>query len=117
MEYEKVFAMPFGKVYDCLVKKAERKGKTKEEVDALISWQTGYTPAEIVRAAEGGIHYGDFFCHAPNPNPKRMNVGGSICGVKVQEIENAIMREIRILDKLVDELAKGKTVEKIIAKF
>lgn len=117
MEYEKVFAMPFGKAYDCLVKKAERKGKTKEEVDALIIWQTGYAAEQIAGAAEAGTPYGDFFHQAPNPNLKRMNVGGSICGVKVQEIENATMREIRILDKLVDELAKGKTVEKIIAKF
>lgn len=117
MENEKVFAMPFGKVYDCLVKKAERKGSTREAVDTLTGWQTGWSPEQIAQAAENGMAYGDFFRQAPAPNPKRMLVSGSICGVKVQEISDPIMREIRILDKLVDELAKGKTVEKILGKF
>lgn len=114
MNQEKVFAMPFGKVYGCLVAKAERKGRTGSEVDELISWMTGYTPEEIRAAAENDTPYGSFFREAPRPNPARMAVRGKICGIRVEEITDPTMRDIRILDKMVDDLAKGKTMAKIL---
>lgn len=116
MDREKVFAMPFGKPYSCLVAKAERKGRTGAEVDTLIEWMTGYSPDAIQSAVSAGTAYGNFFREAPNPNPARMNVRGSICGIRVEEIEDSTMRDIRILDKMVDELAKGKTMDKILRK-
>lgn len=116
MENEKVFAMPFGKVYGCLVAKAERKGRTKAEVDEIIRWLTGRSDEQIALAAEQGMPYGDFFNQAPELNPARKNIKGSICGIRVETIENPTMQEIRYLDKLVDELAKGKTMDKILRK-
>lgn len=115
MTEEKVFAMPFGKVYSCLVAKAERKGRTKQEVDRLISWLTGYDQAAIDGAME--TPYGDFFRFAPAPNPARVLITGKICGIQVETIANPVMREIRYLDKLVDELAKGRTMDKIQRHF
>lgn len=116
MEKEKIYAMSFGKVYPLLVSKAERKGRTREEVDALIIWLTGYDSAAIAAAAEG-VSYGDFFRNAPCPNPARKNIRGSICGIRVENIEDPLMRDIRCLDKLVDELAKGKTMDKILSSL
>jgi hypothetical protein len=116
MQNEKVFAMDFGRVYSCLVAKAERKGRTREEVDAAASWLTGYTPQEIAAAASGGTTYGDFFRQAPAPNPYRDKVTGTVCGVRVEAVEDPTMREIRRLDKMVDELAKGKPLEKVLRK-
>lgn len=115
MTNEKVFAMPFGKVYGCLAAKAERKGRTKQEVDTLISWLTGYDQAAIDGAMD--TPYGDFFRQAPAPNPARVLITGKICGIRIEDIEDPIMREIRYLDKLVDELAKGKTMDKIQRHF
>ncbi len=114
---EKVYAMPFGKVYGCLVNKAERKGRTREEVDLLIAWLTGYTPEQPSAFAWTDLTYGDFFRQAPRMNPARKNIKGSICGVKLETIEDPLMQDIRYLDKLVDELAKGKSVEKILEKL
>ena len=116
MENEKVFAMSFGKVYPMLIAKAERKGRTKEDVLAVTSWLTGYTPEEIQAQMQSAVSYGDFFRKAPNLNPNRKLITGSICGIKVELIEDPLMQEIRYLDKLVDELAKGKTMEKILRK-
>jgi hypothetical protein len=99
-----------------LVAKAERKGRTREEVDVATSWLTGYTPQEIAAAAADGTTYGDFFRRAPAPNPHRDKVTGTVCGVRVEAVEDSTMREIRRLDKMVDELAKGKSLEKVLRK-
>jgi hypothetical protein len=116
MTNDKVFQMDFGKIYGLLLDKATRKGRTKAEVDQVISWLTGYDEAEIEACRTAAVHYGDFFLRAPKPNPSRLEIKGSICGVRVEEIENPIMRDIRCLDKLIDELAKGKPMEKILRK-
>ena len=110
----KVFGMRFGKVWPLLVKKAERKGRTADEVFAVAEWLTGYSRQAIEALAEGDATYGDFFRNAPALNPARKQIKGSICGVKVETIEDPLMQEIRYLDKLVDELAKGKPMEKIM---
>lgn len=114
MTNEKIFAMPFAKVYPLLVSKAVKKGRTPAEVDQVTGWLTGYTPAQIARAAETGVTYGDFFRQAPALNPCRDLVRGVVCGVRVETIEDPLMREIRRLDKLVDELAKGRPLDKIL---
>lgn len=116
MEDEKVFAMSFAKVYPMLIAKAERKGRTKGEVFQVTQWLTSYTPEEIEAMMQSDISYGDFFRKAPGLNPNRKLIKGSICGVKVELIEDPLMQEIRYLDKLVDELAKGKAMEKILRK-
>lgn len=116
MDSEKVYQMSFGKIYPLLVGKAERKGRTSEEVDQIITWLTGYGTEEIKRAVDSGICYGDFFRQAPALNPDRHLIRGTVCGVRVEEIEEPLMREIRYLDKLVDELAKGKAMDKILRK-
>lgn len=114
--YEKVYAMPFAKVYPLLVNKAVKKGRTAAEVDQVTSWLTGYTPEQIAAAAASDLTYGDFFRQAPALNPARELVTGVVCGVRVEAIEEPLMRDIRRLDKLVDELAKGKPMEKILRK-
>ena len=116
MENEKVFAMSFAKVYPMLIAKAERKGRTKDEVFQVTQWLTSYAPEEIEALMQSDISYGDFFRKAPGLNPNRRLIKGSICGVKVELIEDPLMQEIRYLDKLVDELAKGKAMEKILRK-
>lgn len=107
-----VTEMPFAKLYPLLVAKAERKGCTREEVDQVITWLTGYGPEELARLEQSDGSYGDFFRSAPALNPDRTLITGKICGVQVEEIEDPLMRDIRYLDKLVDELAKGKAMEK-----
>lgn len=114
MDNEKVFAMSFAEVYPMLIAKAERKGRTREEVLEVTAWLTGYTHAEIEVLLDSDLSYGDFFRKAPALHPNRKLIKGSICGVKVELIENPLMQEIRYLDKLVDELAKGKAMEKIM---
>ena len=116
MENEKVFAMSFAKVYPCLIAKAERKGRTKREVLEVTSWLTGYTHSQIEALLNSNLTYGDFFRKSPALNPNRSLIKGSICGVKVEQIEDPLMQNIRYLDKLVDELAKGKAMEKILRK-
>lgn len=116
MDAEKVYQMSFGKIYPLLVGKAERKGRTREEVDQVIAWLTGYGTEEIKRAVDSGICYGDFFRQAPALNSDRKLIRGTVCGVRVEEIEEPLMQEIRYLDKLVDELAKGKAMDKILRK-
>ena len=113
METEKVYAMPFAKIYPMLVAKAVRKGRTQAEVDEMIGWLTGYSAPQIEAAVQNGTLYGDFFRDAPQLNPDRVLIKGSVCGVKLESIEEPLMKEIRYLDKLVDELAKGKAMEKI----
>ena len=114
MENEKVYAMSFARVYPMLIAKAERKGRTAEEVLEVTAWLTGYTAEEIGQKMASDISYGDFFRKAPNLNPRRKLIKGSVCGVKVEAIQEPLMQEIRYLDKLVDELAKGKAMEKIL---
>ncbi len=106
--------MAFGKIYPLYVAKAERKGRTVEEVNEVICWLTGYTKEQIEQIINDGIDFETFFKSAPSLNPNRVLITGSVCGVKISEIEEHIMKEIRYLDKLVDELAKGKVMEKIL---
>ena len=114
MTNEKVFAMSFAKVYPMLIAKAERKGRSRDEVLAVTAWLTGYPNEQLEELLVSEISYGDFFRNAPALNPARKRIIGSVCGVKVETIEDPLMQEIRYLDKLVDELAKGKPVEKIL---
>lgn len=114
MTNEQLFLMPFGKVYPLLINKARRKGRTLEEVNQIITWLTGYTEEAIQKAAISGLTYGDFFRNAPQLNPNRTKITGVVCGVRVERIEQPLMREIRYLDKLIDELAKGKAMDKIL---
>lgn len=116
MTNEKVYQMHFSSVYPLLVSKAEKKGRTKDEVDEVIRWLTGYSQEQIDACLEQQTAYGDFFLHAPAPNPNRKLITGVICGIRVENIEEPLMQEIRYLDKLVDELAKGKPLEKILRK-
>ena len=114
MSNDKIFQMDFGKVYDLLLNKAVRKGRTKGEVDQIISWLTGYSEMEIEACRSAQIPYGDFFRKAPQPNPAKSMIKGVVCGVRVEEIEDPLMKDIRYLDKLIDELAKGRPMEKIL---
>ena len=116
MKNEAVFAMKFAKVFPLLITKAERKGRTREEVYEITTWLTGYTSDELDCFLDSDLSYGDFFKNAPAPNENRRLIKGSICGVKVETIEDPLMQELRYLDKLVDELAKGKTMDKILRK-
>ena len=111
-----VTQMPFAKLYPLLVNKAVKKGRSRQEVDQVTAWLTGYTPEDIARLEQSDISYGDFFQNAPGMNPNRALITGKVCGVRVEEIEDPLMREIRYLDKLVDELAKGKAMEQILRK-
>lgn len=114
MEKEKVFSMSFSKVYGLLIAKAERKGRSKTEVEEVTAWLTGYTAQQINALMDNEISYGDFFRQAPAMNPNREKITGVVCGVRVENVEDPLMREIRYLDKLVDELARGKAMEKIL---
>lgn len=110
----RVFSMPFARVYPAYVNKAERKGRTRQEVDRIICWLTGYDEAGLRRQIESGNDLGTFFAQAPALNPKRTLIRGVVCGVRVEEIADPLMRELRYLDKLVDELARGRPMEKIL---
>ncbi|MFT8357466.1 DUF2200 domain-containing protein [Bifidobacterium aquikefiri] len=111
---ERVFGMTFASVYPLLVKKVERKGRTQDEVDAVIEWLTGYDKQELLAQLDKQNDYRTFFAEAPCINPHANSITGSICGIRVQDIEDPLMQKIRWLDKLVDELAKGKPLEKIL---
>lgn len=110
-----VFEMKFAKVYPLLITKAERKGRTRQEVFDVTRWLMGYTDAQLEALLLSDATYGQFIDDAPALNPSRFNVKGRICGIKVEEIEDPRMRTLRILDKLVDDLAKGKAIEKILS--
>ncbi|HIS75259.1 MAG TPA: DUF2200 domain-containing protein [Candidatus Merdivicinus excrementipullorum] len=116
MDNEKVYQMPFAKVYGLLLQKILKKGRTREEFEQAVSWLTGYRPEELAGLLDSPLTYGDFFRNAPAPNPNREKITGVVCGVRVEAIEEPLMREIRYLDKLADELAKGKPLEKILRK-
>lgn len=109
----RIFTTSFASVYPYYVAKAEKKGREKSEVDAIICWLTGYTPQELMGQLEKQKDFETFFREAPRLNPSRSLIKGVICGVRVEDIQEPTMREIRYLDKLVDELAKGKTMDKI----
>ncbi len=113
---KRVRAMIFAGVYPMYVAKAERKGRTKKEVDEIIRWLTGYSQKGLGAQLKKQANFEDFFANAPKMNPARSLISGVICGVRIEEIKDRLMREVRYLDKLVDELAKGKAMEKILRK-
>ena len=114
MKNERVFALIFASVYPHYVKKAETKGRTKEELDEVIRWLTGYTKAGLAKQIEKRTSFREFFEKAPKFNPNASLIKGVICGIRVEQIEDPLMQKIRYLDKLIDELAKGKKMEKIL---
>ncbi|MBO1085357.1 DUF2200 domain-containing protein [Enterococcus mundtii] len=116
MTEHRIFTMTFSSVYPLYIKKAERKNRTKEEVDQIIYWLTGYEQAELEEQIKLEKDFKTFFAEAPRLNPDRKLITGVICGVRVENIEEPLMQEIRYLDKLIDELAKGKKIEKILRK-
>ena len=116
MDNTRVFKMSFAGVYPHYINKAEKKGRTKEELDAVICWLTGYNQQTLQQQIDRKIDFKTFFDEAPQLNPKASQITGVICGYRVEEIEDKLMQKIRYLDKLVDELAKGKTMEKIFRK-
>ncbi len=106
--------MKFSKVYPMYVQKAERKGRTKNEVDQIICWLTGYSDADLRREIEGDSDFETFFNEAPQIHPNSSLIKGVVCGIRVEEIEDPVVQKVRYLDKLIDELAKGKAIEKIL---
>ena len=110
----RIFTTPVANVYPYYIAKAEKKGRTKAEVDTIICWLTGYTQRQLAAQLKKQKVFETFFAEAPKMNPARSLITGTICGVRIEEIEEPTMREIRYLDKLVDELAKGKAMEKIL---
>lgn len=114
MTKHRIFTTPFAGVYPMYVQKAERKNRTKEEVDAIICWLTGYDRAGLAQQIEQENDFETFFAEAPALHPNRLLIKGVVCGVRVEEIEDPLMQKIRYLDKLIDELAKGKAMEKIL---
>lgn len=109
-----IYTMSVAQVYPHYVNKAERKGRTKEEVDHIIRWLTGYTQVQLEALLEAGQDFETFFAEAPELNPMRRKITGVICGIRVENIEEPTMQEIRYLDKMIDELARGKALEKIL---
>lgn len=116
MDHTRVFKMSFAGVYPLYIKKAEKKGRTKEEVDAVICWLTGYDQQALQNQIDQKIDLETFFNEAPSLNPNATKITGVICGYRVEEIEDKLMQKIRYMDKLVDELAKGRALEKILRK-
>ncbi|NLG71685.1 MAG: DUF2200 domain-containing protein [Chloroflexi bacterium] len=114
MQKHRIFTMSVASVYPHYVTKADRKGRTKEEVDQIIRWLTGYDQEMLEEHLEKETDFETFFAEAPQLNPARSLIKGVVCGVRVEEIEDPTMREIRYLDKLIDELARGKAMEKIL---
>lgn len=114
MNSAKVFKMPFASVYPLYVQKAEKKGRSIAEVDTVICWLTGYTPQALQQQIDGNVDLETFFTQAPCINPNSCKITGVICGCRIEEIDDELMRKIRYLDKLVDELAKGKAMDKIL---
>lgn len=114
MEKHRIYTMTVASVYPHYVAKAEKKGRTKAEVDEIIRWLTGYSQKELEAHLKKQTNFENFFAQAPQLNPSRALIKGIICGVRIEEIEDPLMREVRYLDKLIDELARGKTMEKIL---
>ncbi len=116
MPTHRIFTMPFARVYPLYVQKAERKQRPKEEVDRIICWLTGYTPEQLQRQMERGCDFETFFAEAPALHPNGALIKGVVCGVRVETIADPLMRKIRQLDKLIDELAQGRAMEKILRR-
>lgn len=116
MKNTKIFQMPFASVYPHYINKAERKGRSQEEVHEIIFWLTGYNGQELQAILDNKTNFEDFFAQAPQINPNVTLIKGVICGYRVEEIEDKLMQQIRYLDKLIDELAKGRKMEKILRK-
>lgn len=114
MAKHRIYTMSFAKVYPLYVAKAEKKGRTQAEVDQIICWLTGYNHKELAAQLKKQADFETFFAKAPRLNPSRALIKGVVCGVRVEEVEEPLMREIRYLDKLVDELARGKAMDKIL---
>jgi hypothetical protein len=114
MPKHRIYTMAFSVVYPLYIQKVEKKGRTKAEVDEVILWLTGYSHEQLDAQIEARTNFEDFFAQAPALNPNRELIKGVICGVRIEEIEDPLMREIRYMDKLVDELAKGRPIEKIL---
>lgn len=112
----RIYGMSFASVYPLYIAKAEKKGRTKEEVVKIIRWLTGYTQKGLEAQIRKEKNLEEFFAEAPKPNPSRALITGVICGVRIEEIKDPLMREVRYLDKLIDELAKGRPMEKILRK-
>jgi len=113
-EKHRIFTTPVAKVYPFYIQKAEKKGRTKAEVDKIIGWLTGYTPKQLEKVLQQQTDFETFFQQAPTLNPARKQITGLICGIRVEDIEDPLMQELRYLDKLIDEVAKGKALEKIL---
>jgi hypothetical protein len=116
MQDKRVFAIPFGSVYPLYLQKAGKKGRTKEELDAVIAWLTGYRGKRLQKVIDDRVDLETFFAKAPKMNPHAALITGVVCGVRVEEIADPLMQKIRYLDKLVDELAKGKKLESILRR-
>lgn len=116
MVNERVYKMTFSSIYPMYIQKAEKKGRTKEEVDTVVCWLTGYDNIGLRKQIEREVDFGTFFAEAPQINHNAHKIKGVICGVRVENIEDPLMQKIRWLDKLVDELAKGKPIEKILKR-
>lgn len=116
MRLEKIFVMKFSSVYPLYIKKVESKGRSQEELDQVIRWLTGYSEAGLRKQIESDASLESFFAQAPQLNPNISLITGVVCGIRVEEVEDPLMRKIRYMDKLVDELAKGKAMEKILRK-
>lgn len=116
MENPRIYSMSFASIYPLYIKKAEKKGRTKEEVDEIIFWLTGYDNHSLQQQINSETDMETFFHQAPHMNPNASLIKGVICGYRVEEIEDDLMRQIRYLDKLIDELAKGKAMDKILRK-
>lgn len=112
--WRRLYAMPVASVYPAYVTKAEKKGRTRAEVDQIFCWLTGHSEASLADQLANRTSFEDFFARAPRLNPSRVLITGVVCGVRVEDIEEPLMREIRYLDKLIDELAKGRTIDKIL---
>ncbi|ABS27482.1 conserved hypothetical protein [Anaeromyxobacter sp. Fw109-5] len=110
----RIFTMSFGSVYPLYVQKAAKKGRTKEEVDEIVAWLTGYSGAQLQRAIDAAVDFETFFAHAPRMNPNAGLITGVVCGVRVEDVADPLMQKIRYLDKLIDELAKGKKMASIL---
>ena len=116
MARHRIYSISFASVYPHYVAKAEKKGRTKAEVDEIIRWLTGYSQKALEAQVKKQTDFETFFAEAPQPNASRASIRGVICGIRVEDIEEPLMREIRILDKLIDELARGKKMETILRK-
>ena len=116
MTKHRIFTMPFASVYPHYVRKAEAKGRTRQDVDEVICWLTGYSPSALAEQVERKKDFESFFGEAPALHPNAPKITGVICGVRIEEIEDPLMRKIRYMDKLVDELAKGRPMDKILRK-